>query len=148
MLLFVVIFLLAGTGLLAAGRKAERDAVRSTKWPVVIGRLDSCEVVEVPSTRIGDPNTWQLRLRYTYVVRGITYHSTRYAFGYGDGRDDAPHRAIADRLKSSPQLTVHYDPAHLSEAVLSTEVQTNLTKLGYAGLLMAGISALIWFATD
>jgi hypothetical protein len=148
MLLFVVIFLLAGVGLLAAGRKAERDAIRSAKWPVVIGLLESCEVVELPSAQIGGSDTWQLQLRYSYEVRGITHHSTRYAFGYGDGRDDAPHRAVAERLKRTPQLSVHYDPAHPSEAVLSTEVQTNLTKLGYAGLVMAGISTLIWLATD
>ena len=143
---FVVIFLLAGIALFIAGRKAESEAKRAAGWPVAVGQLESCEVVEVPRIGVDDFSTWRLQLRYSYVVRGSTYHSTRYAFGYGEPNDDKKHRRIAEALKRSPQLSVHYDPARPSEAVICTEPQTNLTKLGYAGLTMATISALIGFA--
>lgn len=146
MLPFVVIFLLAGFALLFVGRKVEREAMRSASWPVAAGQLEHCEVVELPGIRAEDLGKWQLQLRYSYVVRGTTYHSTRYAFGYGDGRDDKKHRQIADALRRSPQLSVHYDPAHPTEAVLSTEPQTNVTMLGYAGLVMAVVAALIGLA--
>jgi hypothetical protein len=143
---FFVLFLLAGLGLTIVGRKAEREAKRSASWPVVPGTLEFCEVVELPGIRVEDVSSWQLQLRYSYVVRGTTYHSTRYAFGYGDGRDDKKHRLIAEALRRSPQLSVHYNPARPSEAVISTEPQTNLTMLGYVGLAMAAIAALIGFA--
>jgi hypothetical protein len=143
---FVVIFLLASLALLIVGSKVEREAKRSAGWPVAAGTLEFCEVVELPGIRVEDVSSWQLQLRYSYVVRGTTYHSTRYAFGYGDGRDDKKHRLIADALRRSPQLSVHYDPARPSEAVISTEAQTNLTMLGYAGLAMAAAAALIGFA--
>ncbi|MEA3178703.1 MAG: hypothetical protein QOI59_2226 [Gammaproteobacteria bacterium] len=146
MLPFVVIFLLAGLGLLIVGRKAEREAKLAASWPVVAGTLEFCEVVELPRIQVEDVSSWQLQLRYSYVVRGATYHSTRYAFGYGDGRDDKKHRLIADALRRSPQLSVHYNAARPSEAVISTEAQTNLTMLGYAGLAMAAVAALIGFA--
>lgn len=146
MISFIVIFLLAGVGLVAVGRKLERAANHAVNWPVTEGHLERCEVVEVPGIQVGDVSSWQLRLQYSYVVHSTTYHSTRYAFGYGDGRDDRKHRVIADKLKSNPKLSVRYDPAHPSEAVISTEVQTNVTTLGYAGLVMAAVSALIAWA--
>jgi Protein of unknown function (DUF3592) len=143
---FVIIFLVAGVGLVIAGRNLERQARLSASWPTVTGELESCEVVELRSTRpddADDQDSWQLRLRYSYVVRGTTYHSTRYAFGYGDGSDDAKHRKIADALKRGPQLIVHYDPRHPSEAVISTEPQTNVKKIGYATLAVAVVTILI-----
>lgn len=146
MIPFAVIFLLAGLALYYVGRKMERDANRSAHWPVTTGHLERCEVVELPSTRQDGFSSWELQIEYSYVVRGVTHRSNRYAFGYGDGRDDKQHRMIADALKRKPHLSVHYDPAHPSEAVLSTEVQTNLTVLGHVGLVMAVISALIAWA--
>ncbi|MDB5799248.1 MAG: hypothetical protein JWL63_187 [Rhodocyclales bacterium] len=146
MIPFVVIFVLAGIGLVYAGRKMERDAIRAGSWPATDGHLERCEVVEVLGTQVDDTSSWQLKIEYSYVVRGVTYRSDRYAFGYGDGRDDTKHRMIVDALKRSPDLSVRYDPAHPSEAVISTEVQTNLTTLGYSTLVLAVISALIAWA--
>lgn len=144
MLPFFLIFLFLGLGMLHFGRKLEREARLASLWPVTTGQLEHCEVVQVPGIGIEDPSSWELRLRYAYAVNGRSYHSTRYAFGYGDGRDDAPHRRIADALRRSPQLTVHYNPARPSEAVLSTAVPGNLTNLAYSMLVMAAICGLIW----
>jgi hypothetical protein len=144
---FVIVFLLAGIGLLIAGRKVQGDASRAVSWPTVPAELEQCEVAEVPGLEIKDVSNWRLRVRYSYVVEGKTYRSTRYAFGYGDGHDEAKHRKVVEELKGKPQLLVHYDPEQHSEAVISTEVQRNLTSLGYAGLVVAVIAAVIGFAT-
>lgn len=146
MLPFVVILLMLGLVLVFFGSKFERRAREAASWPVVVGQLERCEVVEVPGIGTDDFSTWQLQVSYSYIVNGKTHHSTQYAFGYGDGRDDTQHRINADALKRSPQLYVHYDPAHPSEAVLSTELQTNLSKLGYGCLVTAAIAALLAFA--
>lgn len=143
MIPFVVIFLVVGVALVVIGYKMEDDAGRAAGWPVTEGKLERCEVVELPSVRRDEVSSWQLQLEYSYVVRGVTYRSDRYAFGYGDGRDDEKHRIVADALKRSPKLSVHYDPAHPSEAVISTEAQTNITTMGYFSLGMAVISGLI-----
>lgn len=140
---FVAIFFCLGVALLLIGRKLEGDAERAAKWPTVVGQLESCEVVNVPGIAIEDPSTWELRLRYSYAVHGKTYHSTRYAFGYGDGSDDARHRRIADSLKSSPQLLVRYDPLKPSEAVISIEPQPNATNMGCTMLVVTAIAALL-----
>lgn len=146
MIPFVVMFLLAGIGLTYVGRKMAQHSIRATRWPVTEGQLERCEVVEVPGIGVGDLSSWRLQLKYSYVVRGATYHSDRYAFGYGDGRDDKKHRSIAEALNRASKLSVHYDPAHPAQAVISTEVQTNLSMLGYSTLVVAAISALIAWA--
>jgi hypothetical protein len=144
MLPFIIIFLIAGFGLVMVGRNLELRARQSAGWPTVAGMLEYCEVVEVPGIQIEDVSTWQLRIRYSYVVRGTKYHSTQYAFGYGDGWDDSKHRAVADALRSQSELLVHYDPKRPSEAVISTQAQTNITALGYSILAVAGVAAIIW----
>jgi Protein of unknown function (DUF3592) len=145
MLPFIVIFFLAGITLVSFGHKAQREAKRSASWPVVNGELELCEVVKRPGIQVSDTSTWQLQIRYSYVVKGTTYHSTRYAYGYGNGsNDDQEYRVVANALRRLPKLAVHYDPATPNEAVICTEPQTNLTVLGYASLGMAVISTLIW----
>ena len=140
---FVVIFLILGLGLISIGRKMEGDARRAASWPVTEGVLERCEVVERPGIEIEDPSSWQLQISYSYMVRGVTYRSTRYAFGYGDGRDDKQHQIVANALRRSTKLPVRYDPARPSEAVISTESQTSIRSIGYAMLVVAAISSII-----
>ncbi len=128
------------------GRNLESRAKQASTWPTVEGLLEHCEVVEIEGIRPQDLSTWQLRIRYSYVVHGTTYHSTRYAFGYGDGRDDEKHRKVADELRSQTPLLVHYDPKRPAEAVISTEPQTNISMLGYSTLAVGAVAGLIWLA--
>jgi hypothetical protein len=144
MLLIILILLAAGIGFVVAGRRIEGEARAAANWPVVIGRLEECEVVECRAMRIEDASTWDLRVRYSYIVRGITHHSTRYAFGYGGGIDDERYRRVAEELKRSPQLSVHYNPIHPSEAVICTSPQTGLTKMGRGCLITAAIALALW----
>lgn len=139
---FVVIFLIAGIVMFIAGRKLEGEATRAARWPTVAGTLVRCEVVEKRSMRSDEPSSWDLAVEYSYVVRGVTYHGTRYAFGYGGGIDDQKYRAVAEALAQAPRLSVHYDPKHPGESVLDTTVPTGLTSLGLTGLVMAVVSAL------
>ena len=148
MWLFVVIFVLAGIGLLIAGHKMQLASRNAESWPTVPGHLERCGVIERPGTRPLNPSTWHLDLLYSYTVKGVAYKSSTYAFGYGDGRDSAPHQIVADQLARSPELTVSYNPNHPSQAVLTTIEQPNLTMLGYASLAMALISMLIALAVS
>lgn len=140
---FVAIFFLAGVGLVSMGRKLERQARIAATWPVTTGKLERCEVIERPGIGAEDLSTWHLDLRYSYEVDGVRYESDRYAFGYGDPRDDGKHRQIAATLQAAPRLSVHYDPRRPSEAVISTASPGNIGTLGYGMLALAGISALI-----
>jgi len=109
----------------------------------VDGTLQRCDVVERPG--IGDDvsSSWHLEVEYSYVVRGVAYRGTRYAFGYGGGSDDGPYRNVAEKLNHLSNVRVHYDPAHPAESVLDTTVPTGLTNLGKFGLAMAVVSALL-----
>ena len=146
-LLIILILLAAGMGFIVAGRRIEGEARAAAGWPVVIGHLEECGVVECRPTRLEDPSTWDLRIRYSYVVRGITHHSTRYAFGYGGGIDDEKYRRVAEGLKRNPQLSVHYNPLHPSEAVISTDPQTGVTKIGRGCWITAAVATTLWVLT-
>ncbi|MBL8510141.1 MAG: DUF3592 domain-containing protein [Betaproteobacteria bacterium] len=141
---FIVIFLLAGLGLVVAGRHLEQQARQASQWPRVVGTLEHCEVVEVPGMRAEEASSWRLQIRYAYVVKGKTYHATRYAFGYGDSQDDDKLRNVANDLQSRSELWVRYDPKHPSEAVICTDAPTGITSIGYWLLAMAVMAALIW----
>jgi hypothetical protein len=142
LLFFVAIFLIAGIAMTVAGRKLERDAMRAQGWPTVDGTLERCEVVERRGVD-DDDSSWQLDVAYAYVVRGVSYRGTRFAFGHGGGSDDAPYRAIAEKLVHLPYVRVHYDPAHPAEAVLDTSVPGGLTYLGRVGFALAIVSAVL-----
>lgn len=146
MWLITILFLIIGLALVFGGRSLQRDAKRAASWPVTPGKIERCEVIEKPGVGRDDFSTWDLQLEYSYVVRGVTYHSTRYAFGYGGGNDDKKYRAVADSLNRSPEISVHYDPRHPREAVISTEIPTQIATLGNFLLVMAAISALIAMA--
>ncbi len=140
---FFWIFLLAGVGLLIAGRKLGAAGRRAESWPTTTGKLESCEVVERRASAIEDPSSWELQVSYTYKVHGVAYRSTRYAFADGDTRDAMKKRMIAAQLKLAPALVVRYDPARPSEAVLNTEIPASITRLGYFMLSLAGLSFLL-----
>lgn len=143
MIFFVILFLLAGIALVIGGRQQETEALRATKWPVTEGKLEQCEVVVSPGIGSDSYSSWRLQLRYSYVVRGVTYHSTRYAIGYSESADHTQHRDIAEELNRNPTLSVHYDPAHPAQAVLSVAPQGNVALLGYWCLGLAALSAVI-----
>jgi hypothetical protein len=146
-LLVILILLAAGMGFVAAGRRIEGEARAATGWPVVVGQLEECEVVERRAMNLEDPSTWDLRIRYSYVVRGITHHSTRYAYGYGGGIDDEKYRRVADELQRNPQLSIRYNPRHPSEAVICTTPQTGLTRIGRGCLITATVAMALWLIT-
>jgi len=143
MMFFVVVFLVLGIVLLVAGRNLQAQAQRAARWPTVAGTLQRCEVVEQPSIRNESPSSWDLQVEYSYAVHGVTYRSTRYAFGFGGGLDDEKYRVAAERLAALPHVFVHYDPARPAEAVLDTEAPTTIAFLGQFGLAMAVVSALL-----
>jgi hypothetical protein len=140
---FVILFLIMGLTLHFAGRAQERETRRARGWPVTSGKLERCEVVVSPDVESGQPSSWKLQLRYSYIVRERVYHATRYAIGYPESFDDAKHLAIVARLRALPELRVHYDPAKPGDAVLSRESYSGATSLGLFGLIMAGLSALL-----
>jgi hypothetical protein len=142
MMFFVVVFLVSGIVLLVAGRNLQAQARRAARWPTVAGTLQRCEVVEKPSIRNESPSSWDLQVEYSCVVHGITYRSTRYAFGFAGGLDDTRYRAAAEKLDALPHVFVHYDPARPAEAVLDTAVPTSIAMMGRFGLAMAAVSAL------
>jgi Protein of unknown function (DUF3592) len=146
MLPFVFIFFIAGIALVIGGRKLERRANEAAAWKVTDGQLLHCEVVDVPSTKIEDPSSSRLNVEYSYVVRGTTYRSTRYAFGQGGTYDDDKLQAIAASLKRSSTITVRYDPKNPTEAVLNTAAPAGIAGIGYLLLGLAVLSALIVLA--
>jgi hypothetical protein len=70
-----------GLALYFAGRAQQRETRRARDWPATSGKLEQCEVVVSPDVESGQPSSWKLQLRHSYVVRERVYHATRYAIG-------------------------------------------------------------------
>jgi hypothetical protein len=102
---------------LAQERRARARARVSRIWPTVPGTVDSCDVQEREG-RGG--STYVLALAYSYRVGERDYRGDHAAFGPRSSLDEALIDRLAEQYKTGGQVTVHYDPADPSAAVLDT----------------------------
>ncbi|HEX9558578.1 MAG TPA: DUF3592 domain-containing protein [Reyranella sp.] len=103
-----------------------RTATAAARWPTTPGTILS-SIAEshrtlVPRGRGQTIVVWSPVVEYSYGVDGRNYHSSRLAFG----GDVASSRAFADEIVArypvGHEVTVHFDPANPSFAVLEPRV--------------------------
>jgi hypothetical protein len=92
---------------------------RTDNYTATTGTMTHAKAVRVPGR--GHGNTWRFDLRYSYVVGGQSYESTRLRYDPSNGS-----RADMDKLvaKYAPHqlVTVYYNPAAAADAVLEIGV--------------------------
>lgn len=145
------VFYLIGFGLLGYSLWSARRSIQAAAWPTTSGTITQLKVVEHPgvSTQPGDTrSTYEVKVRYTYVVKGVAYQGTRLAFGFvGSGRE-AEECETYRELKQAKTVTVHYDPSDPAWSCLFSGL-TLPTQLGLAfsvGWLafVSGFTVLWW----
>ncbi len=134
-LLIALVMLLAGIGLIMLGRNASKKAKASQSWPTTQGVVVA---VSIKATTDNDGNdTYTPIVRYRYEVNGKTYESQRLAFG---GQTSFSNNFEAeDFLKSYQEnapVTVYYNPANPSEAVLDTSTSSGRSLIFLGGFFV------------
>jgi hypothetical protein len=113
----------------------------STSWPTVGGMVLDAEVVATPSDRPHHPD-YEAAVRYRYVVEGRTYEATRVYFGPME-LNPADAKSYVKRYSPGTAVTVHYNPAHPSQAVLQAGASAaNYVAVGVSLAFLT--AALVW----
>jgi len=100
---------------------AKRRSDETVDWPVVTGKVVRSRLYQSTeaSSRRGASESLRLQLRYVYSVDGASYEGeqvTRDGFRVG-----LQERAWAARYPAGASISVHYNPANPTEAVLETQ---------------------------
>ncbi len=119
-------------GAIAAGSACLTIAqiMQTARWPTALGVVTtvspSPNPIVVPRTRLGLPITQRSRIyvSYTYQVEDREYRGTRLSAALPSSRDAT--RQTFAKYAAGNAVTVHYDPADPSEAVLETTVPAPL----------------------
>ncbi len=132
--LFIIACLIGGPLMCSMGLRNANEAVHAATWPTAPGEVQSVEVKTSRGTR--GRETFTPDVKYVYAVRGTKYESDRIDFGDPGFSSQERARAVAERYRVGQSVTVHYDPANLSAAVLKLEGNLDNWLLAGAGFAM------------
>lgn len=142
----------AALGLLFAGIWVSelRQAIATRSWPQVTGRVLHARIIKSGWSnrsrgRVAFSSVYDPLVEYEYTVNGVTYQGRRIAVGTGYShsvrgeveRQVAPYKAGAD-------VTVFYDPADPSQAVLEHGLAGGPILLVIAGVVFVVIMLLYY----
>lgn len=115
------VILLFGAVFFIVGLVAAKRAKAALTWPVMPGVVLNARVVEHVSTDSeGDRSvTYEPLVEYQYNVMGQTYSATRIAFGANRFNYKKAAEIVA-RYPAGSQVSVHYNPDKVKDAVLET----------------------------
>ncbi len=114
--IFISIFFLIGFGLLAWGLYSLCCGRQALTWPTTEGRILECNVNKNSD---GESTTWQVKVRYSYVVDGREFEGSRVAFGYSGSTAYAEHQSIYEKLQQASRVIVRYKPGDPGNSVLA-----------------------------
>lgn len=114
----------------------------SQRWRTTPGRIVSATRKELR----GRPPQYLTRVSYAYTVDGREYESGSIRFADQGSFNDAEAQAILDRYKPGTEVTVHYDPARPSRAVLEPflDAKSFLLGVGLTACSVAFTALIVW----
>lgn len=137
-LVICIILAIVGAALLIFwGIPTVQNSFRSRNWPTVAGEIVVSKVTERESSS-SDGSTsfvYHAEIAYSYNAEGVKYSSGKVAFGDYDSSSISHAQNIVNKYPVGKQVTVYYDPASPSTAVLEPGAN-------WSGFMVAGISAL------
>ena len=113
---FCSLFVMVGMVVSCVGVWELIKSLRTKHWPVAEGIVQSAEVRSGP-----DGDTYYAEVTYDYRVNGVSYTGDKIAVGEMS-TSAANAQGILNRYPVGKKVTVHYAPAHPSEAVLETSI--------------------------
>src|SRR5262245_31087583 len=95
---------------------------KSVKWPKVVGRIVSSEIMHEEDDA---GHTYGNKVAYEYSVDGVTYHCNRRGWMGDNLRSSFKGRAnrIAATYPVGQAVTVYYDPSDPAQAVLEPHIK-------------------------
>lgn len=133
LLLFFLIFLAVGLGLLGAGARGWWKSNQAGSWPTTQGTLLERDIIEDSDSDGG--TTYQVKVRYVYTVAGRNLVSERLAYGYAGSSGRTSHQAIYDKLTRGESVQVRYNPEDPADAVLAYGLNNSTLMLMVFGVV-------------
>lgn len=149
--LFSLVFIAIGAGLLTYGRSMAAKARQSLAWPSIEGQIAHAAVLYQPGTTSGGTTsaaTYKADISYRYKVDGVDYSSARISvldFASTAGRA----QGLVLRYPDGARVRVHYNPADHADAVLEPGGAGGVTLLFLGGgiFALAGLFFLVMSLT-
>ena len=148
-ILFSVIFIGIGVGMLIKLLVDFRKAKLSKKWLTIEGTIISSELdIETSSDADGDQSTTYIaKVTYTYTVDGTEYKSECINFNYGMRTSNRrTQQAVIDLYFPGRHVTVFYNPQDPEQAVLERRVNGAFTTFLVAAIFIV-IGIVVLFST-
>jgi hypothetical protein len=140
-----VAFFLLGAGLAIFGFVQRKKAKTAETWPTASGSIVSSRLDQSAHTEHDDEHTYTSTsyrpvVEYTYEVGGKSHQGNRVFPGASMSYDHGTAQGIVNRYQPGAIVTVHYDPADPTQAVLETKSKGgNLFLILGAGFAVLGI---------
>jgi hypothetical protein len=114
--IFISLFFLIGFGLLGWGLYSFYRGRQALTWPTTEGRILECRVQENSDS---ESTTWQVKVRYSYMVGGREFEGNRVGFGYGGSSTHEEHQGIYEKLQQASRVIVRFEPGNPANSVLA-----------------------------
>jgi hypothetical protein len=133
---FLLILSIVSFSLLREGVESLSQAIDAKKWTTTKSTLQDVHLVSTRTSRGGQ--VYEVKVRYSYEVKGVSYEGNNLSFGYSP-TNGGEHSEIYRKLKSAKQVEVRFNPAKHSESSLTFGVY----KSHYITIILGAIAALI-----
>lgn len=141
---FFFVFLALGSGMLFLALFKLTAGLRARRWPHTTGR-----VTGVSGTFTGgeEGGSFEIRIRYAYVVEGHSYEGTTIHPLFGCAARECAHRGIESRLSAGQKVRVYYCRTAPQRSTLSVGFYTHSLFLVFLALffLCFGLSGAFSF---
>lgn len=101
-------------------------SMQAASYPTVPGVVLSSEVESHLSGDDKRTRMYEARVRYQYVVNDTPYSGERRRYGEVSSSESGTSRAAVERYAPGSAVTVHYNPADPSDAVLETGIDDEM----------------------
>ena len=137
------IFFLLGLGLAIFGFVQRKKAKSTESWPTVSGSIISSQLDQKSSTDFDAEYTststsYTPMVEFSYEIDGRTYRGNRVFPGTSMSYDHGTAKSIVNRYQPGATVSVHYDPADPTQAVLETK-----SKGGNLFLILGSVFAVL-----
>ena len=113
----LVVFFLAGFGMICYGLYCVHNGKASLSWPTCIGTVTKTEVKRNSGGRNLHPD-FVPKITYSYSVSERQYTGDRHAFGTQSFSERGDAQKIVDEYPVNSEVTVYYSPNHPETSVL------------------------------
>jgi hypothetical protein len=121
-----IIFFSIGAALANFGFAQRKKTKTAEAWPIVNGVIESSRLIPGAPNKRGDgytysDNYYTPAVEYTYEISGQTYRGSHINAGKNMSYDRSTAQGIVILYHPGTAVTVHYNPADPSQAVLETK---------------------------